>query len=549
MESVLLLGMTMTQLFGIAEPGKSSDTIAYLGTFSDEAQCLAACASHQPRCWTYTWYSTNYTSNTYDCPPPFCPPATLIVGQCFGITSPRWSPTPTPAQINSAILEWPCRTNDDCSLNGVCSHGSCNCRPQWNGLRCETLVLRPATRGAGYRGVDGGANTSSWGGAVLRSDDGRYHMWVSEITEHCGIGTWAQNSRIIRAEAKDLASPFVRKQVVWGVFAHEPMVQRAPSGEYVMWFVSDRQESAHGQCKCCREASKCDGSTGPGDCPTGQRAGSASPTYMSFAKAPEGPWSAPQKIFPHYIGSDMNFAPLILPNGSLVALWRKWICSGTNCDGTGRLGSRVFIARASDWRNISTYVRESNEVVSTDLGNAGTEDPFLYLDEDGNYHALFHHMYGEDSAHHWWLNTCGGHAFSRDGQTWQYGGVAWGNAEHPQENTVPFTSGYNVPLTRRERPHLVFDAKGAPALLTHHLGTVRYRKACVGRWRQWRCCLHNGAAHTAWIKVSQLQKSFLRVGALRRVNDCNGSCKVNVGLSTTDPCARCYGYTPNGPLG
>ena len=34
------------------------------------------------------------------------------------------------------------------------------------------LNLLPPTRGAGYRGMDGGHNTSSWGGAVLRGPDG-----------------------------------------------------------------------------------------------------------------------------------------------------------------------------------------------------------------------------------------------------------------------------------------------------------------------------------------------------------------------------------------
>ena len=32
----------------------------------------------------------------------------------------------------------------------------------------------------------------SWGGAVLKGDDGRFHMWAAEMTEHCGIGAWSQ---------------------------------------------------------------------------------------------------------------------------------------------------------------------------------------------------------------------------------------------------------------------------------------------------------------------------------------------------------------------
>ena len=51
-------------------------------------------------------------------------------------------------------------------------------------------------------------------------------MWTSEMTEHCGIGTWDRNSRIVRAVADDASFQFRREQVVWGVFAHEPMMAR-----------------------------------------------------------------------------------------------------------------------------------------------------------------------------------------------------------------------------------------------------------------------------------------------------------------------------------
>ena len=94
-------------------------------------------------------------------------------------------------------------------------------------------------------------------------------MWAAEMTEHCGIGAWVQNSRVIRATADSPGGSYTRTQVVWEVFAHEPEVVPGPDGEYVMYYTANPR-SEHGYCNCCRPGhGPCDGSTGPGDCPGG----------------------------------------------------------------------------------------------------------------------------------------------------------------------------------------------------------------------------------------------------------------------------------------
>ena len=92
----------------------------------------------------------------------------------------------------------------------------------------------------------------------------------------------------------------------------------------------------------------------------------------------------------------------------------------------------------------------------------------MYRDPDGNFHAVFHHMYGFDTTDRWWLDASGGHAFSRDGVTnWVYGGVAWGpTTTRQQGDLVEFEDGTSVRFTRRERPHLVFRADGTISHLT-----------------------------------------------------------------------------------
>ena len=146
-------------------------------------------------------------------------------GECYAVLSPGFNPSFDTTAV-SGVVHWGCRTDDDCSLNGKCDVGSgiCRCRPAWKGDRCELLHLLPPTRGAGYRGVDNGHNTSSWGGAVLRGADGRYHMWAAEMTEHCGIGAWVQNSRVIHATSDTPGGAYKRTSIVWEVFSHEPEV-------------------------------------------------------------------------------------------------------------------------------------------------------------------------------------------------------------------------------------------------------------------------------------------------------------------------------------
>ena len=63
----------------------------------------------------------------------------------------------------------PCATDDDCSLNGVCRAGACDCLAGWSGPECAVLNVQPATKGAGLHAPGGGTDAvSSWGGKPPR---------------------------------------------------------------------------------------------------------------------------------------------------------------------------------------------------------------------------------------------------------------------------------------------------------------------------------------------------------------------------------------------
>lgn len=169
-----------------------------------------------------------------------------------------------------------CADEAGCSYNGKCSAaGECACRPQWKGSHCASLSLVPTPRAAGLHGAHEPAVPSDpahpigaqpqrgyWGSSVLRGDDGRWHMWSAEMVGGCGIWAWCSNSQIVHAISATPTGAYQRKEVVqkgqctakpsptfqgqaltdycWclQVWAHEPTVARAPTGEYVMMFTS-----------------------------------------------------------------------------------------------------------------------------------------------------------------------------------------------------------------------------------------------------------------------------------------------------------------------
>jgi hypothetical protein len=175
----------VSQVVNVAVPGNNTPNVLFLGLLSSVAECQTACLalsggdgssaeSTAPvgaaKCWSFTYYSGASSS-----------PDANFSRNCFGVTSPRWSPTPGVAGAVSGYVQWPCAADSDCSLNGECSTatGKCECDTAWSGHRCESLNLLPGARRAGYFGQDGGVNTSSWGGVVLQGSDGKWNMWSS----------------------------------------------------------------------------------------------------------------------------------------------------------------------------------------------------------------------------------------------------------------------------------------------------------------------------------------------------------------------------------
>jgi len=107
-------------------------------------------------------------------------------------------------------VDVPCVSDEDCSLNGVCTEGACVCDPGWTTLPfgenyamlpgCGYLNFAPSPvtklgPAVAFHGAD--LKTTSWGGSVhLNPTDGKYWMFAAEMAHHCTLDQWTTNSQV-----------------------------------------------------------------------------------------------------------------------------------------------------------------------------------------------------------------------------------------------------------------------------------------------------------------------------------------------------------------
>ena len=414
-------------------PPLYNNTVKELGNVTSANVCEKLCVAYVnaavspvsgwTRCEAFTWLAHS--------------------GRCVAmVDAGEWAPHPA-AGATTGRLAWPpapCGSDRDCSLNGACVARRCVCDAAWRGDRCSTLALLPTRADAGLRAVDGGVNTSSWGGSVLWDEaSGLYYMWASEMKAHCGIDAWTTNSHIVEATSPD-GLTFTRTGEVMPSFSHEPTVARAPNGDFVMYFTSSPPGTpTPPECRMCSDGDTWANAT----CAGGPKG--AGPTYMSVAPRAGGPWGPRQQLFRasnETGGLDTNLAVVILRNGSVVGIGRH---------------NGVSLVTASDWRDPDSYRGEWTTPLFPNTHRVppwGVEDPFVYLDRRGALHAVFHSQIEADDQ-----RLCGGHAFSEDGREWTFTGTAWSNAVELRGDE-PWTATRSYRFSRRERPHLVFARDG-----------------------------------------------------------------------------------------
>jgi hypothetical protein len=102
------------------------------------------------------------------------------------------------------------------------------------------------------------------------------------------------------------------------------------------------------------------------------------------------------------------------------------------------------------------------------------EDPFIWQDEDDNWHALLHNLEGAHMCSGL-LCQVGVHGYSLNGYDWFYGGTVY-------TNHVTTTTNGTLVLNRRERPHVVFaEGTRTPVALSNSAELSDCGRGCGDR--------------------------------------------------------------------
>ena len=345
----------------------------------------------------------------------------------------------------------PCANGADCSLNGLCVSGACVCDAPWAGPRCGALQFAPTSPSAGrdlYPANDTAHNT--WNGPMVGPVDGVYYLYLP-LYQHPSSTPLYNPTQMLLGRATCRDGPFTYSMMAGVDVNFNPgalVYGEGAARRFTLW------TSGH----------------------PGKIYESASPAGP-FAEVPGGNTTGECGINP---------SPLFVGG--------KFYCTGSK-------GRTIMTADAlgGPW------------TPHGEIAGAFGEDPFLFVDGRGGWHALFHAANGSQHLH------CGAsrvsaHAFSADsGRTWA---ALTGPAVEPYKPLVVWDdSPRPQTFSSFERPHLYFDASsGRPTHLAVaaplDIGDAGCPKGEIGRQgcKAHRppcpCCNCKYLAHTGTVLIA-----------------------------------------------
>ncbi|KAB2569315.1 hypothetical protein DBV05_g12008 [Lasiodiplodia theobromae] len=321
-----------------------------------------------------------------------------------------------------------CTTDDDCSLNGICTttNATCLCDPGWRSTDCGELDLRPATRGTGYNHTStsaasdpfsgGTAGNASWGGQILpdrHGDRRKFHLITSQFSHGCGLSGWKPFSTIIRAESTTgPRGPYVWAQELFGAFTHNPTAVWSPADDLYLLFMIGRDDY---------------------ELPETCKHQGIMPNNISIATSPDLRTWTPRRQ--------------VLTNATNPAPWPLFAPENRTV--------RIALAVEDNIIHVAASYNASFEPTvfqPAEGEQPWSEDPFLWRDKRGHWHILVHYMIDIEERDEKGPNV-GAHLYSRTLE----GPWTFNTRTIAYNTTVQFDDGTETVLYRRERPKLYFD--------------------------------------------------------------------------------------------
>jgi hypothetical protein len=348
--------------------------------------------------------------------------------------------------LSAAAASATCRTDANCSLNGVCSSGVCKCDAPWRGATCAQLEFLPAHTLGAYGRTP---NVSSWGASLLgpaqlslssgaaKPGGAAYHLFAAQMQTGGLIG-WGSQSQCVHAVASSAAGPFTLDAVLVGTECHGPVALPDRARNRLLLFHQ-----------------------GAG-APPGNTSAQSSFMHSAPLDAPftSGAWlAAPSSRSPSFSCGMPTAA--FHPNGTLFM-----VCGNGNI----LVSAPSSDALSEEWRKISSPSWASGP------GSHGWEDPTLWFDRRGNWHVIFHvFSLTPYAAHH---ELYSGHAFSQDGILWRWSTEPQFGA--PFNGTQTFVAAPTTTYATRERPQMVFasEKRTTPVGMTSSVSSQPVSPAC-----------------------------------------------------------------------
>eukprot|EP00039_Didymoeca_costata_P029648 m.25668 g.25668 ORF g.25668 m.25668 type:complete len:433 (+) comp7728_c0_seq2:22-1320(+) len=343
------------------------------------------------------------------------------------------------------------KSDIECNLNGVLQtssspdvDGKCLCDVPWKGDNCSTLnILKHPNDYEPAYGFS--PNVTSWGGNIILGDDGKYHMFVSEMAGGCGLDSWGHVSFIAHAVADDPMDTFKFQDKALGVWAHNAAPVRAPSthtycpGCYYLFHIGTADSKTVPNCSSTSDDFMTSSIPSRGNDPSTN-------SLVHRSKSPNGPWVP---LGSNHPGCN-NPAPAFDANGTLFVVCNSHTIYRADGDP---------MSSDANWTKITDI--PTGEWVPPGLGAyIRIEDAYLWQDANDNWHFMCH---AYDYRNGYPVNPnatkpgplVSAHAFSRDLFNWYLTPLS----QPPFAPTIYYQNGSLKHFSTMERPHLMFDTK------------------------------------------------------------------------------------------